>query len=239
MSMVFMARFGDLKYTKGGEGRVAKESTVKIVLLAFADHANGEGQSTYPSYSLLEIKTGLSRQGLADTIEALRQNEFLIPEGRTGAGTISYRINLGKLADKVVKPLDYHQSSGLTGGSQATRLKPSINPSEGGLGGESDPVMNALDRYKIDYKRYLVFLGEMIDDWKRIHPDEWILEAIRISAGKSVKYVDAILSRWEQSGYPERGSKKEQPPRTIQLPQTALDFGDNAISASQFLEGKK
>jgi len=129
MSLVFKATLSDLDYTKDGEARKAKASTCKIVLLAYADHANDEGEAAYPGYDKLEVKTALSRQGISDTLEALRQNEFLICDGKSKLETNAYHINLDALRE-LVKPLDSEkkdESSHLTGKSQATglgRVKP-------------------------------------------------------------------------------------------------------------------
>jgi hypothetical protein len=127
MSLVFKAKINDLPYEKDGEKRNAKGSTVKLMLLAYADHANDEGEGAYPGYDKLEIKTALSRQGIADTIEAIKQNDLMTFEGVSKWGTNSYKINKNTLQG-LVKPLDSDESSHLTQTSQATRLKPSVKP---------------------------------------------------------------------------------------------------------------
>ncbi len=247
MSLVFNAAIGDLPYKKNGQARTAKASTVKIVLLAYADHANDDGISAYPSYSLLEIKTGLSRQGIADTIEALRQNDLLQPEGTSDKGTNSYRINLKKLSKRVkpldyqkdepVKPLDSHQSSGLTRTSQVARLKPSINHP---LNHHSVPqkqcsVISALDENRVDYKRHMMRLGQMIEDWKASHDEAHIIEAIKKSAGKSVNYVDAILLRWQKDGYPEDGKMSKPDHAPAPPPLEPEDDGQPRITLAEWL----
>ena len=126
MALVFSAEMVDLHYQKDGEDHNAKASTVKLLLLAYADHANDNGRGAYPGYDKLEIKTALSRQGIADTLEAIQQNAFMIFEGKSELGTNSYKINLEKLKT-LVKPLDSAKSSHFTSQSQAARLKPSIN----------------------------------------------------------------------------------------------------------------
>jgi len=126
MSLVFKAEMTDLPYKKDGKPRNAKASTVKLLLLAYADHANDEGEGAYPGYDKLETKTALSRQGIADTLEAVKQNGFMVLEGLSKWNTNSYRIIKDKLKG-LVKPLDSDESSHLTSASQATRLKPSLN----------------------------------------------------------------------------------------------------------------
>ena len=120
MSFVFNANLKDLAYSKDGQPRVAKASTAKLVLLAYADHANDEGESTHPSYTRLERKTALSRQGISDTLEAITQNDLMQLVGVSRRGTNDYKINIEKLQalctpivfpEKGVKPLDHQESS--------------------------------------------------------------------------------------------------------------------------------
>lgn len=137
MSAIFETEMRDLDYIKDGEPRKAKASTVKLVLLALADHANDYGESSYPGYDHLALKTALSRQGLSDTIEALKFNGLLRVETRgSRLGTNDYTINIrsfppmykeSESLPEVVKPLDQPQSSHLTSPSQATGLEPSVN----------------------------------------------------------------------------------------------------------------
>jgi hypothetical protein len=140
MATIFMADIQDLIYHKDGEDRRAKASTVKLMLLAYADHANDDGEAAYPGYTRLERKTALSRQGISDTLEAITQNNFMTLTGVSNKGTNSYQMNIELLESLVkpldqpkkelVKPLDYPQSSHLTSASQATGLKPSITTSK-------------------------------------------------------------------------------------------------------------
>ena len=137
MSAIFETEMPDLPYKKDGESRKAKASTAKLVLLALADHANDYGESTYPGYDKLERKTALSRQGLADTLLALKENGLLeIDVKGSKLGTNNYTINIGSFPPMekevielggIVKPLDQQESSHLTSDSQATRLESSLN----------------------------------------------------------------------------------------------------------------
>lgn len=125
MSAIFETEFRDLPIGDGD--RMAKASSLKITMLAIADHANDEGESSYPGLTRLELKTGLSRQGLVGIIAACKHNGLLgISEQKSKIGTNNYIINttcFPRLIDKddqrlLVKPLD--QSSHLTSTSQAT-----------------------------------------------------------------------------------------------------------------------
>ena len=129
MSAIFETEFRDLPMPEpdsNGKQRHAKASSMKIVLLALADHANDDGEC-WPGYSRLELKTGLSRQGIADVLSAITHNGLaFIADEPSKKRTNYYTINLNsfpQLRDKedkrlLVKPLD--ESSHLTNGSQAT-----------------------------------------------------------------------------------------------------------------------
>lgn len=122
MSAIFETEFQDLPYTKDGEERKAKASTCKLLLLAIADHANDYGESAYPGYDRLEIKTALSRQGISDTLNALKQNGLIsIDDNPSRLNTNNYTILLSAF------PVINSESSHLTQASQATllgRVKP-------------------------------------------------------------------------------------------------------------------
>jgi hypothetical protein len=121
MTAIFKTEFRDLPYIKDGESRNAKASTCKLLLLAIADNADDEGQA-YPGYTKLVIKTALSRQGIADTLEALCQNGILIiSESPSRLGTNDYFIQKSAFP-MLAKETD--ESSYLTSKSQATLPEP-------------------------------------------------------------------------------------------------------------------
>jgi len=132
MSAIFGTEFRDLPL--GEDERMAKASSLKIVLLAIADHANDEGESAYPGLTKLVLKTGLSRQGVIDVLKACKYNGLLsVSDNPSKLGTNDYTLNLecypvlcGEEEKRLlVKPLD--QSSHLTSGSQVT-LPPLVKP---------------------------------------------------------------------------------------------------------------
>ena len=60
------------------------KSTDKLVLLALADHANDDCEC-YPSLNKISNKSGLSKQGLLNSIDRLVKNGYLIKEFRNRA----------------------------------------------------------------------------------------------------------------------------------------------------------
>lgn len=121
MSAIFETEFFDLPYQKDGEERRAKASTCKLLLLAIADHANDYGESSYPGYERLTKKTALSRQGIADTLDALEQNGILqISERESRLHTNNYTIKLSAFPCLDVQDPKAIESSRLTTPGQAT-----------------------------------------------------------------------------------------------------------------------
>lgn len=126
MSAIFETEFRDLptgEVDENNKEKNAKASSLKVTLLALADHANDDGDC-WPGYTRLEKKTGLSRQGIADVIKALKFNGLIfVAEEKSKSGTNYYTINTRSFPhyydqsdDRLlVKPLDYP--------SQATLLE--------------------------------------------------------------------------------------------------------------------
>lgn len=90
MSAIFETEFFDIK---DEDGNVTKASTAKLVLLAMADHANDEGEGSYPSVERLCRKTALSEQTIRNTFDALRYNGVIELAGRSKYGTNNHTIN--------------------------------------------------------------------------------------------------------------------------------------------------
>ena len=218
MSLVFEAELTDLPYRKDGEDRNAKASTAKLLLLAYADHANDEGEGAYPGYTRLELKTALSRQGIADTLEALKQNDFMELEGVSKLNTNSYTINKERL-QALVKPLDSHESSHLTTTSQATGLKPSFNPPLTKTTTRAATVPNIYTLYEQNIGALTPMIADVLDDAQKTYPAEWLADVIALAVTnnkRNWKYCEAILKRWKVEGKdsgekPQRSNGKNAP----------------------------
>jgi hypothetical protein len=79
-------------------------SKEKLVLLAMADHASGDGSGCYPSIGTLMKKTSLSRRGVQGAIRSMEGAGFLVRIGKAEGGrrvTTEYSIDV-----------DSHKSSG-------------------------------------------------------------------------------------------------------------------------------
>lgn len=93
MSAIFETEFRDLP--TGNENQIVKASSLKLVLLAIADHANDHGESAYPGLTKIQQKTGMSRQGVINVIRACKFNGLLfVDDEPSKLGTNNYTVNL-------------------------------------------------------------------------------------------------------------------------------------------------
>lgn len=68
--------------------------TLRFVLLAYADHADHEGKSIFPSIKLLAEKTGYTKRTIQTSTRDLEKLGWLIPDGTGPKGTNRWRIPL-------------------------------------------------------------------------------------------------------------------------------------------------
>ena len=116
MASVFEAQIPDQVYTdKKGKKKKVKSSTLKLVLLALADHASDTGESVYPSIKYLQKKTSLrSEHTCVAAIGALENLGILSHVRNRPKGNKEFRI-----APSAILELHLVQSS----------IAPSANPS--------------------------------------------------------------------------------------------------------------
>lgn len=225
MSAIFETELADLPYRKGGEDRKAKASTCKLLLLAIADHANDEGESAYPGYERLERKTALSRQGIADTLDALKQNNMItVSEVMSKLGTNNYTVNLNALTRA--------ESSHLTRPSQATglpRVKPldlnhpltTIKPST-----TTAHTSNNYQTYEQNIGPLTPLIADAIKDAEETFTAAWVSRAIAEAAAsnaRSIKYIFGILAGYKQRGSPDI-SRSPAPARRVTTQPAKLDI---------------
>ena len=96
MSLVFNCNMPEIA-TK--DNRVVPDTTAKSVLLALADHANDDGLGCYPSVLTLCHKTNYSTSTVCRALDALTDNGFIKPAGRSRRNTNDYSIIVEKVEE--------------------------------------------------------------------------------------------------------------------------------------------
>jgi DNA-binding MarR family transcriptional regulator len=70
--------------------------TLRLVLLALAEHAGDDGETCLPALGRLERMTGLSRRGVAKTLNALEATGLIAREPGECHGSTTYRLLLDR-----------------------------------------------------------------------------------------------------------------------------------------------
>lgn len=196
MSMVFALDLNDLTTD---EGKTVSASTCKFVLLSLADHANGDGENAYPSVTLLEKKTSLSRQTVISALNALRKAGYISQEGISRRGTNNYSIAL----DALVNTVDHVESTQLTSTSQHSLLKPSSNhPSNLIVVGAQEK--NIFQLYEENIGPLTPMIREMLIEAESEYQFNWIEEALKIAIqanARNWRFINAVLRNWKVNGF--------------------------------------
>jgi len=109
----------------------------KLVLLAYADHADDSGGSIYPAVAMIARKTGYSERSIQGITKELAGAGVLVLEGTGPKGTRRWRMDLSlagaNLAPRTPVRREAHPSSPggdktAPGGDRAESPKPSIEP---------------------------------------------------------------------------------------------------------------
>lgn len=216
VAMVFARELDDLTTD---DNKIVSASTCKFVLLSLADHANGDGENAYPSITLLQKKTCLSRQTVVSALNALRKAEIISQEGISKRGTNNYSINLTKL----VNPLDQWESTVLTSDSQVSLLKSLTNHPSNLVVVNAQKQKNIFQLYEENIGPLTPMISEMLQEAEKDYNPEWIEPALKIAAEANAhnwRFVAAVLRNWKENGFmaPRPGThntygKKEKPVR--------------------------
>jgi hypothetical protein len=133
----------------------------KMILLAYADHADDEGGSVFPAVNRIAWKTGYSRRQVQRVTQGLVAYGYMSEVGKSRFGTIVYHINLDHLP--ALPPYVGGDSSTKIGGDILTRggdIAMSPDPS-------LDPSVNHHNESSIA-KRQQKLRGQVPDEYKDI-----------------------------------------------------------------------
>jgi len=124
----------------------------RLVLLAYADHADDTGASIFPAVARVAKKTGLSERSVQRVTRRLEASGMLISEGAGPKGTRRWRIPLPVGGDRL-SPLT-HKPEGVTPvtprGDIAVSPNPSLTinkPSLSRPNGRTDPIRLELEEH--------------------------------------------------------------------------------------------
>ncbi len=198
----------------------------KLVLLAYADHADHDGGSIYPSVALIARKTGYSERSIQSITRRLEGHGYLLADGKGVHGTNRWRIPIsGGSICRGAKPAPVQNeepggAENAPAGVRAAAPDSSFNrqePSTTTAGRSEHFVL-----YEQEIGPLTPLIAEEIGGYAADPrcPPGWIGEAVCEAARQNKRnwaYVRAILNRWMAEGkqarvklpagtkYPRRG----------------------------------
>ena len=220
MSMIFQAKIEDVKV---GEKTVTAP-LLKLVMLALADHCNDDGDGAYPSLTLLEEKTALTRSSVINSLNALKQQGSIIRVGISKRGTTNYSLNIPMLKSFVFQtetplfasapgaPPLVHQvyppsAPGAPDSSFNHTFNHTLINSTGGA--------NIFELYEQNIGLLTPMVADALKAAETEYPPGWIAaafeEAVKANA-RNLKYIEAILKRWKVEGFMSPKSKSNKSP---------------------------
>lgn len=198
MSAVFAAELEPVTIIVKGAARRVMPATLKFVLLALADHASDDGEGAYPSLTLLEKKTGLSRVSVSNALRALRQLGLIERVGISKRGTTNYTLAIPPDGKPSIPPARASKPS-LPVVSKPSLPEPSIKPSN-----TTTTAAAAVQAYEREIGQLTPIIRDAIQDALTEYPPEWIPAAIQEAARANVRrwnYAESILRRWKVEGF--------------------------------------
>ncbi|MBI5933286.1 MAG: DnaD domain protein [Chloroflexi bacterium] len=185
----------------------------KMILLAYADHADANGKNIYPSVDLVGRKSFYEERSVQAITRKLEAQGYLVADGMGPHGTNKWHIPLERTSDGGAKIAPLQKK-------QVQNFAPEGIAPEGIAPEPSVVVVNRDDRLSATAQLLEGLVGglkstdaDLIQTWLEKHTDEWIAKAFEIAKAKrarSANYVDTILIGWEANGYPKSRDEKVQ-----------------------------
>ena len=178
----------------------------KLVMLAYADHADHNGFSIFPAVSTVAEKTGYSERSVQRITRILEEKGYLIPDGQGPKGTNKWRIP--HEGGAILSPLDVGGDMGGEKGVTTTTERGDIAVSpESSLTvikpSSTDGDKSAFRLYENNIGLLTSIIRDKMLDAIDNYPNQWILDAINeavVHNARSWAYIDKILLNWEKRG---------------------------------------
>lgn len=174
----------------------------KFVLLAYADHADHEGNNVFPSIGLIAWKTGYDSRTIQRITKKLVEDGYLVSQGQSQLSTNRYSIAINNLPILPPYGRGVRLSPGAYGGDILSPVKLSPGDKKGGEGvtkwqGGGDIAMSPKPSLTINKPS-----EEEATSTIRIVPDKILCDASGLSAfpGDQRQWHDVIYSMAQDHG---------------------------------------
>lgn len=189
----------------------------KYILLAYADHADQNGRSIYPSVELISKKTGYEERAVQMITRNLQQMGYLLDDGQGPHGTNRWMIPLKRESQGGAKiaplPVQKNAPEGIAPEENAPEgIAPELVVEEVKESTTTTTAPNIFALYEQNIGVLTPLIADALKDAETTYPPDWISGAIAeavASNKRNWKYVLAILARWQVDGphSPKPGGK--------------------------------
>lgn len=171
----------------------------KYILLAYADHADQNGKSIYPSVELIARKTGYEERAVQVITRILEKLGYLVDDGQGPHGTNRWAIPLERDAGGAkIAPLPKNAPEG----NAPEEFAPELVVGEV-KESTTTTTANIFQLYESNFGALTPMIAEALKDAEKTYPAEWIESAMSEAVEcnkRNWKYVEAILKRWQVDG---------------------------------------
>jgi len=191
------------------------KSTEKLILLAYADHADDSGANVYPSVETVARKTNLNKRTVQRKTKELEEDGFLFSQGWAHCRTKKWRINVNKLRGAA----ESHPGRESHEGAAENPTEGGSVPPESSINHQDNTSLCEGKHSTIEYfldcfgaKRFKTKIqGETLLQLEEKFGTETLLEATDWAAKQGMNMGRAILSL--ETALPKWNKRKIQPPQ--------------------------
>lgn len=190
----------------------------KYVLLAYADHADQNGNNIFPSVELIATKTGYEERSVQSITRRLESLGLLLAKGQGPMGTNRWSIPLVRTKEGVKiapPPMQKFAPEGIAPEGIAPEPSEEVNTYDDDEG----VTQNVFRLYESNIGPLTPIIADGLKDAERDYGPLWVCDAIKTSAeagGRSLKYILAVLRNRKENG----NFKPSSAPKGRRAPQT-------------------
>lgn len=188
--------------------------TEKIVLLAYADHADSFGRNVYPSVELIAKKTFCSERTVQYATRRLEKAGYLVADGMGPRGTTRWFIPIFRHSDggARIAPVQNKGADFAPEGIAPEGIAPEPSVVVKTINDDDVKRSPIFQLYEQEIGALTPMARDSLLDAEQTYPPDWIPEAIQIAVQRNARswaFVEAVLKRCKAEGVRPSLSKKE------------------------------
>jgi len=173
----------------------------KFVLLAYADHADQNGNNIYPSVELIAKKTCYEERAVQAITRNLEVQGLLVPRGMGPHGTNRWSIPIVRAEGGAkIAPLSMLKNAPEGNAPEGNAPEPSL---EVNTDDDEGATQNIFAIYESNIGPLTPMISDGLKDAETDYGSVWVNEAIQtavLAGARSLKYIQAVLKNRKENG---------------------------------------